>query len=65
MKSLGWFGNLIGEIIISCVYCAGLWLMGWIASTPIPGWGYYLAILCGMLAWSRPSYNRIQDFYED
>lgn len=64
MKSMTALGNFIGEVIMAAMYCGILWTLGWLSGQKIPMWGYFLAMLIGGIAWSRPRYDRIKDFYD-
>lgn len=61
MRSLPWWGNVVGEIFGAILFMACLWLFGYAFNDTIPGWGYVLACWIGMQSWSKVSYNRPQD----
>ena len=62
MNSLPWWANMIGRLIGMATCCGFVALLAWWKSEPVPIWGWYFAAVIGDILWTRPSYNRAQDF---
>ena len=62
MNKLPWWGNLLGSLIYAYAVIGAIELFAWAKEDIIPSWGLFCGALLGIIIWTRPRYDRKQDF---
>ena len=62
MNKLSIWQNIAAQLITGLFVVLVLEGVALINSEKIPAWGIYVGFMIGIILWSRPSYDRKQDF---